>query len=128
MYNSLTHFLTHLFIHSLTRTILISSLSLSPFPSSSLPPLFLPPSPPPSRLVRLMTAGTHNAERLAAELLFTLCKENSSRLIKYTGYGNAAGLLFAHGLLSGGRSEGEGDYSSDSETSDTEEYIEERPW
>ena len=128
MYNSLTHFLTHNYIYS------FSLIKISSLLSRSLPlPLFLPTSSlpsslPPSRLVCLMTAGTHNAERLAAELLFTLCKESSSRLIKYTGYGNAAGLLFAHELLSGGRSEGEGDYSSDSETSDTEEYIEERPW
>ena len=45
----------------------------------------------------------------------------ASRLIKHTGYGNAAGLLMARGLLGGGRSEGEGEYSSNSETSDTED-------
>ena len=71
-----------------------------------------------------MIGGVHPVDRMAAEFLFSLCKENASRLIKYTGYGNAAGLLMAHGLLTGGRSEGEGDYSSESEESDTEEYIE----
>ncbi|MGH0153997.1 UNVERIFIED_CONTAM: hypothetical protein FKN15_029436 [Acipenser sinensis] len=40
-------------------------------------------------------------------------------LLKYTGYGNAAGLLAARGLLAGGR--GGGQYSED-EDSDTEEY------
>ena len=38
-------------------------------------------------------------EGVAAEFLFVLCKEDSARLIKYTGYGNAAGLLLSHGLL-----------------------------
>lgn len=42
------------------------------------------------------------------------------RLIKYTGYGNAAGMLARRGLLLGGR--GSQDYSSDEEDSDTEEY------
>lgn len=44
-----------------------------------------------------------------------------SRFIKYTGYGNAAGLLVTRGLLAGGR--GAGCYSDD-EDSDTEEYRE----
>ena len=42
--------------------------------------------------------------------------------MKHTGYGNAAGLLLAHGLLAGGEDSGQENYSSDSETSDTEEY------
>ena len=41
--------------------------------------------------------------------------------MKHTGYGNAAGLLLAHGLLAGGVASDQGDYSSDSEVSDTEE-------
>lgn len=44
-----------------------------------------------------------------------------SRFVKYTGYGNAAGLLVTRGLLAGGR--GSGFYSGD-EDSDTEEYRE----
>lgn len=43
------------------------------------------------------------------------------RFIKYTGYGNAAGLLAARGLMAGGRPEGQ--YSEDEDT-DTEEYRE----
>ena len=42
--------------------------------------------------------------------------------MKYTGYGNSAGLLMARGLLGGGHSKGQEEYSSDSEDSDTEEY------
>ena len=42
--------------------------------------------------------------------------------MKHTGYGNAAGLLLARGLLAGGAAADRGDYSSDSEKSDTEEY------
>lgn len=44
-----------------------------------------------------------------------------SRFIKYTGYGNAAGLLAARGLLRGGHDSGI--YSED-EDSETEEYRE----
>lgn len=43
------------------------------------------------------------------------------RFIKYTGYGNAAGLLAARGLMAGGRPEGQ--YSEDEDT-DTDEYKE----
>lgn len=50
-----------------------------------------------------------------------------SRFVKYTGYGNAAGLLAARGLLNGRRNSGDSQfashYSSDSD-SDTEEYRE----
>ena len=49
---------------------------------------------------------------------------SANRLVKHTGYGNAAGLLLAHGLLAGGVSSGQDDYSSESESSDTEEYEE----
>ena len=42
-------------------------------------------------------------------------------MVKYTGYGNCAGLLANRGLMLGGQP-GQGDYSSDSEDSDTEEY------
>lgn len=44
-----------------------------------------------------------------------------SRFIKYTGYGNAAGLLAARGLFTGSKDSGV--YSED-EDSDTEEYRE----
>ncbi|KAH9372368.1 hypothetical protein HPB48_018809 [Haemaphysalis longicornis] len=80
-----------------------------------------------NRLVRLMTRG--DTCQLAAELLFVLCKERVNRLVKYTGYGNAAGLLASKGLLllggAGGRGGGGSgaQYSSDSEDSDTEEYA-----
>ena len=45
-------------------------------------------------------------------------------LVKYTGYGSAAGLLLSRGLLAGGR--GETQYSED-EDSDTDEYKEAKP-
>lgn len=45
-------------------------------------------------------------------------------MVKYTGFGNAAGHLAQKGLLSGGRT---GDYSSSSDDSDTEEYLEAQP-
>ncbi|CAK6983943.1 synembryn-A [Scomber scombrus] len=78
-------------------------------------------------LVRLMTHVDTDVKHCAAELLFVLCKENVSRFVKYTGYGNAAGLLAARGLLNGRRnscdSQHASQYSSDSD-SDTEEYRE----
>ncbi|XP_069047957.1 synembryn-A isoform X3 [Lepisosteus oculatus] len=79
-----------------------------------------------NKLVRLMTHVDTDVKHCAAELLFVLCKENVSRFVKYTGYGNAAGLLAARGLLAGSRGGGgEGQYSEDSD-SDTEEYREAR--
>lgn len=77
-----------------------------------------------SRLVRLMTHLETELKHCAADLLFVLCKENVRRFVKYTGYGNAAGLLVTRGLLGGQRSKGTSSgtqYSSDSD-SDTEEY------
>ena len=45
------------------------------------------------------------------------------RLVKHTGYGNAAGLLASRGLMAGGSGSGAAQYSDD-EDSDTEEYKE----
>ncbi|KAM9391625.1 chaperone Ric-8A [Pholidichthys leucotaenia] len=78
------------------------------------------------QLVRLMTHVDTDVKHCAAELLFVLCKESVSRFVKYTGYGNAAGLLAARGLLAGRRNSVDShasQYSSDSD-SDTEEYKE----
>uniref|UniRef100_A0A665WCQ4 Synembryn n=1 Tax=Echeneis naucrates TaxID=173247 RepID=A0A665WCQ4_ECHNA len=74
-----------------------------------------------NKLVRLMTNIDTSVKDCAAEFLFVLCKESVSRFIKYTGYGNAAGLLAARGLLGGARNSGV--YSED-EDSETEEYKE----
>ncbi|XP_062383004.1 synembryn-A [Sardina pilchardus] len=76
-----------------------------------------------SRLVRLMTHVDTELKHCAADLLFILCKENVGRFVKYTGYGNAAGLLATRGLLGGvsKTSVVSAYYSSDSD-SDTEEY------
>ncbi|XP_006877054.1 PREDICTED: synembryn-A isoform X2 [Chrysochloris asiatica] len=74
-----------------------------------------------NRLVRLMTHLDTDVKRVAAEFLFVLCAESVSRFVKYTGYGNAAGLLAARGLMAGGRASGQ--YSEDEDT-DTEEYKE----
>ncbi|XP_018610426.1 chaperone Ric-8B isoform X2 [Scleropages formosus] len=78
-----------------------------------------------NKLVRLMTHVDMGVKQSAAEFLFVLCKESVDNLLKYTGYGNAAGLLAARGLLAGGR--GEGQYSED-EDSDTEEYKSAKPF
>ncbi|XP_061613377.1 synembryn-A isoform X2 [Phyllopteryx taeniolatus] len=77
-----------------------------------------------SRLIRLMTHLDTDLKHCAADLIFVLCKENVRRFVKYTGYGNAAGLLATRGLLGGPTSRtscSETAYSSDSD-SDTEEY------
>ncbi|XP_045597103.1 synembryn-A isoform X1 [Procambarus clarkii] len=74
-----------------------------------------------NKLCTLMTSPLHDLKHLSANFLFILCKESVDRLIKYTGYGNAAGLLASRGLMLGG-SKPAVDYSSDSEDSDTEEY------
>ncbi|XP_041852453.1 synembryn-B isoform X2 [Melanotaenia boesemani] len=78
-----------------------------------------------NKLVRQMTHVDMGVKQMAAEFLFVLCKESVDNLLKYTGYGNAAGLLVARGLLAGGR--GETQYSED-EDSDTEEYKSAKPF
>ncbi|CAJ0931315.1 unnamed protein product, partial [Mesorhabditis belari] len=55
---------------------------------------------------------------LAAEFLFLLCKRSVPRMIKYTGFGHAAGLFADRGLLGKVSERKEGD----SEDSETEEY------
>lgn len=74
-----------------------------------------------NKLCRLLTSPVVEAKELAADFLFILCKSSVTRFVKYTGYGNAAGLLAQRGLMCGGREE---DYSSESEDSETEEYSE----
>jgi hypothetical protein len=52
-------------------------------------------------------------------------------MVKYTGYGNAAGFLAKRGAMLGGSgnldSSSGAQYSSDSEDSDTEEYKKYKP-
>lgn len=72
-------------------------------------------------LVKLMTDPDLQLKRLCAQFLFILCKESVSRLIKYTGYGNAAGLLAEAGLMLSSHGD-KSAYSSESENSDTEDY------
>ncbi|XP_028134731.1 synembryn [Diabrotica virgifera virgifera] len=75
-----------------------------------------------NHLCRLLTTPVTQLRDLVADLLFVLCKNNVARMIKYTGYGNAAGLFATKGVLAGGRYKGEDDYDSESEDSDTDEY------
>ncbi|XP_029638977.1 synembryn-A-like [Octopus sinensis] len=79
-----------------------------------------------NRLCQLLTSLSSSIKHLVPDFLFTLCKENVDRMIKYTGYGNCAGLLAERGLLMGGRGK-MASYSSESEDSETEEYSELRP-
>lgn len=51
-----------------------------------------------AKLVRLMTVVTP-VNNFAAGFLFILCRQDVNRFIKYTGFGNAAGLLANFGLL-----------------------------
>ncbi|XP_018012585.1 synembryn-A isoform X2 [Hyalella azteca] len=74
------------------------------------------------RLVKLMTSPVMELKHLSATLLFVLCKQSVERLIKYSGYGNCAGLLASLGLLAGGELSTETHEQSESEDSDTEEY------
>ncbi|XP_045871029.1 synembryn-A isoform X1 [Meles meles] len=111
----------------LGRPITDPSLCRSRLPPQVLPPLRDVRTRPEvgellrNKLVRLMTHLDTDVKRVAAEFLFVLCSESVPRFIKYTGYGNAAGLLAARGLMAGGRPEGQ--YSEDEDT-DTDEYKE----
>jgi Guanine nucleotide exchange factor synembryn len=75
-------------------------------------------------LCRLLTNPDTQLSGLSADLLFVMCKENVGRMVKYTGYGNAAGLFANRGLLGGRSPDLANAYSSDSEDSDTDEYKE----
>ncbi|CAF0773314.1 unnamed protein product [Rotaria sp. Silwood1] len=75
-----------------------------------------------NKLTRMMTNPNSELKTLSAKLLFVLCKESVDRLIKYTGYGNAAGLLYDFGLLGPQHNTNKEQYSSDSDESDTEAY------
>lgn len=75
-----------------------------------------------NKLIKLFTHANTEVKGAAADFIFVLCKENVDRLVKYTGYGNAAGLLASRGLLAGGR--GSTAYSDSDSDSDTEEYRE----
>ncbi|XP_064634394.1 synembryn-A-like isoform X2 [Lineus longissimus] len=75
-----------------------------------------------NKLCKLLTNPIQEVKELVADFLFVMCKENVNRMVKYTGYGNAAGLLASRGLMCGGKPTTAQDYSSDSEDSDTEEY------
>lgn len=77
-----------------------------------------------NQLCRLLTTPVTSVRDLVAEFLFILCKEKVGRMVKYTGFGNAAGHLAQKGLLSGGSG---AVYSSSSDDSDTEEYLEAQP-
>lgn len=111
----------------LIKTIRASALNRRYIRSEILPPLKNVKDRPEigtelrNYLCSLLTSQITQIADLSAELLFVLCKENVGRMIKYTGYGNAAGLFANRGLL-GGRQGNTEQYSSDSEDSDTEEY------
>jgi hypothetical protein len=77
-----------------------------------------------SRLCKMLTSPVDTVAPAVAEFLFILCKESVARLVKYTGYGNAAGLLARRGLMLGGKGADAGTYSDDEEDSETEEYVE----
>ncbi|CAF0924885.1 unnamed protein product [Didymodactylos carnosus] len=75
-----------------------------------------------NKLTRMMTSPNSELKTFSAKLLFVLCKENVDRLIKYTGIGNAAGLLYDFGLLGPPHNTNKDQYSSESEDSDTDIY------
>ncbi len=76
-----------------------------------------------NKLCKLLTSTVEGVKEAAAEFLFVLCKESVARMVKYTGYGNAAGLLAQKGLMKGGKGANSKDYSDDDENSETEEYA-----
>ncbi|XP_045480560.1 synembryn [Harmonia axyridis] len=75
-------------------------------------------------LCRFLTSPVTILKDIIAEFLFVLCKKNVKRMVKYTGFGNAAGLFAKRGLLGGKKDAEAAEFSSDSEDSETEEYAE----
>uniref|UniRef100_A0A1I7ZGD3 Synembryn-A n=1 Tax=Steinernema glaseri TaxID=37863 RepID=A0A1I7ZGD3_9BILA len=72
-----------------------------------------------AKVIRLMMSAGPCAE-MAAELLFTLCKQSPGRMMKYCGLGHAAGLFANKGLF--GSINNRIRRASDSDDSDTEDY------
>eukprot|EP00039_Didymoeca_costata_P012382 m.178126 g.178126 ORF g.178126 m.178126 type:complete len:548 (+) comp15465_c0_seq4:252-1895(+) len=52
-----------------------------------------------AQLVRLLTEIKSEVTMSVAHLLFLACNENASRLIRRTGFGNAAGFLAGYGIM-----------------------------
>ncbi|KAH9409698.1 PREDICTED: synembryn-A-like [Rhagoletis zephyria] len=75
---------------------------------------------PRNRLVRLMASSNDTISQLAINFIWSLCKSNRNRFVKYVGYGNAAGHLARIGRMAG---EMPATYSSDSDDSETDEYV-----
>uniref|UniRef100_A0A0R3RWG3 Synembryn n=1 Tax=Elaeophora elaphi TaxID=1147741 RepID=A0A0R3RWG3_9BILA len=71
-----------------------------------------------NRMIRLMMSVS-NIQDLAAEFIFILCKKSVNRLVKYCGFGHAAGLLANRGILDALNTPKD---QSDSEASETEDY------
>jgi len=74
-----------------------------------------------AQLVRLLTSNSGDVAILIEEFIFILCKENVSRMVKYTGYGNAAGFLARKGFLLGGRGNEASTFSDDEDTDDDDD-------
>ncbi|XP_049825743.1 synembryn [Aethina tumida] len=77
-----------------------------------------------NHLCRLLTTPITEVRDCVSEFIFVLCKKNVNRMVKYTGYGNAAGLFAKRGLLGGSKDKGEDEFSSEDADSETEEYAE----
>lgn len=93
-----------------------------------------------NHLCRLLTTPITEVRDCVSEFIFVLCKKNGkshnlciykitrlisvNRMVKYTGYGNAAGLFAKRGLLGGSKDKGEDEFSSEDADSETEEYAE----
>ncbi|XP_055336613.1 synembryn-A-like [Paramacrobiotus metropolitanus] len=73
-----------------------------------------------NKICRLLTVPLVSVRDSAGDFLYILCKNNVNRLIKYTGYGNAAGWLADRGMMGLPRAHEE--QMEDTEDSETEEY------
>ncbi|KAI6240807.1 Synembryn [Aphelenchoides fujianensis] len=77
-----------------------------------------------NRMIRLMSQGVGECRKIVAEFIFVLCKRSVPRMVKYCGFGHAAGLLADYGFL--GRL-GDTRRGSDSDDSETEDYRQVAP-
>lgn len=71
-----------------------------------------------------MSQGVGECRKIVAEFIFVLCKRSVPRMVKYCGFGHAAGLLADYGFL--GRL-GDTRRGSDSDDSETEDYRQVAP-
>lgn len=83
---------------------------------------------PGARLIGCMVSVEANTAHVVAQFLYVLCNRNAARLVRRTGFGNAAGLLMSLGITQPPAATADSDTESDSECMRNVDPITGRAW